>query len=259
MRTAIGRNGCTARMLFAAVIALSSGVRAQPPPPTATPTPTPERSPFTGELLPPNVAPVPPVPPASPQPPASAPPASAPSASAPPPVSPAPGAWVPAPNSGSYVLVPPGYQAPFELPYRPGVPVPAGYRLVEEPIRGLLISGWLVTGIGYGMGVMGAAVADFANESSWMLVPVIGPWLTLGAREYYSCKHEDSDGDGRDDADPECTQDALVILGLALNGMMQGAGAALLFMGYSIKKKKLIREDMHVGIAPGRVTFAMRW
>ena len=172
---------------------------------------------------------------------------------------PVPGPWVPDPNSRPYVQVPPGYQAPFELPYRSGEPVPMGYRLVEEPVRGLLISGWVVTGIGYGLGVMAAAVADFANESSWMLVPVIGPWLTLGTREYYRCTDEDADGDGMEDSDPECLQDGLVVLGLVANGMMQGAGAALLFMGYTIKKKKLIREDMHVGIAPGRVTFGMSW
>lgn len=232
-----GRGGAVGASVFAVVIALSSAGSAQP-----------ELSPFTGEPLPPNG--LPPSSPPAPMPPPPAAPAATPAT---------PGTWVPAPDGRSYVLVPPGYQAPFELPYRPGMPVPAGYRLVEEPIRGLVISGWLVTGIGYGMGVMGAAVADFANESSWMLVPVAGPWLTLGTREYYSCKNEDSDGDGTDDADPECTQDALVVLGLVLNGMMQGAGAALLFMAYSITKKKLIREDMHVGIAPGRFEFGMRW
>lgn len=134
-----------------------------------------------------------------------------------------------------------------------------GYRLVEEPVRGLLISGYLVTGIGYGLGVLGAAAADFANESSWMLVPVVGPWLTLGAREYAECKNEDTDGDGSTDYDAECTQDGLVIAGLIMDGMMQTAGATLLLLGYVIKKKKLIREDLHVGIAPRRLEFGMRW
>lgn len=155
--------------------------------------------------------------------------------------------------------VPAGYQAPFELPYRPGAPVPAGYRLVEEPVRGLLISGYIVTGVGYGAGVLGAAAADFANESSWMLVPVLGPWLTLGAREYADCDRDDSDGDGYSDYDAECTQDGFVIAALVMDGFMQAAGATLLILGQAITKKKLIREDLHVGIAPGRVEFGMRW
>ena len=137
--------------------------------------------------------------------------------------------------------------------------MPAGYRLVEQPVRGLVISGYLVGGIGYGIGLLGAAAADFANESSWMFVPVLGPWLTLGAREYHDCKQHDYDNDGSTDYDAECTQDGLVIAGLIMDGFMQTAGASLLLAGYLAKQKRLIREDVHVGIAPGRIEFGMSW
>jgi len=241
MRMVMGRSGRQGTGLFVAVIVLSSLGHAEP---TTAPR---ELSPFTGEPLPPNGLPVAPAPATS-------------AAVAPPPPAPmASGTWVPAPDGRSYVQVPPGYQAPLELPYRAGEPVPVGYRLVERPVRGLVISGYLITGIGYGIGLLGAAAADFANESSWMLVPVLGPWLTLGTREYADCSKRDDDNDGNTDYNAECTEDALVISGLVMDGLMQTAGASLLLVGYLAKQKKLIREDMHVGIAPGRVEFGMRW
>lgn len=239
------RSGRRGVGFFAAAIALSSVGHADP---ASAPT---GLSPFTGEPLPPNGLPVQATPA---PPPAVIPPSSA------APVPPAPsGTWVPAPDGRTYVQVPAGYQAPLELPYRKGEPVPAGYRLVEEPVRGLVISGYLLTGIGYGIGLLGAAAADFANQSSWMFAPVFGPWLTLGTRDYADCSKRDEDNDGTNDYNAECTQDALVVSGLIMDGLMQGAGATLLLAGYLAKQKKLIREDIHVGIAPGRVEFGMYW
>jgi hypothetical protein len=74
-------------------------------------------------------------------------------------------------------------QPPFDLPYKEGQPVPAGYRLVEEPRWGLVTAGWVLTAVGYGVPLLIASSVRFENESTWLAIPFAGPWLTLGHRE----------------------------------------------------------------------------
>jgi len=138
-----------------------------------------------------------------------------------------------------------GYQAPLELPYTAGEPIPLGYRLVEEPRYGLVTAGWVLTGVTYGLGAAAALSANFDNASGFMLVPFVGPWLTLGRRDHADC----SDSSGADDG-LRCVGDVFVILGIVADGLLQAGGAALLFSGYLAKRAKLVRADLAWSLSP---------
>ena len=142
-------------------------------------------------------------------------------------------------------LSPAGYQAPLELPYTAGEPIPLGYRLVEEPRYGLVTAGWVLTGVTYGLGAAAALSANFDNASGFMLVPFVGPWLTLGRRDHADC----SDSSGADDG-LRCVGDVFVILGIVADGLLQAGGAALLFSGYLAKRAKLVRANLAWSLSP---------
>ena len=138
-----------------------------------------------------------------------------------------------------------GYQPPLELPYTPGEPIPLGYRLVEEPRYGLVTAGWVLAGVAYGVGVSAAMSANFDNASSFMLVPFVGPWLTLGRRDHADCSDSSGASDGL-----RCVGDVFLILGIVADGLLQAGGAAMLFSGYLAKRKKLVRADWVWSLGP---------
>jgi len=164
---------------------------------------------------------------------------------APPVASPPPGYPIALPPPS---LPPAGYQAPLELPYTAGEPIPLGYRLVEEPRHGLVTAGWVLTGVTYGLGAAAALSANFDNASGFMLVPFVGPWLTLGRRDHADC----SDSSGADDG-LRCVGDVFVILGIVADGLLQAGGAALLLSGYLAKRAKLVRADLAWSVAPRQI------
>src|SRR5882724_1355852 len=121
----------------------------------------------------------------------------APQLAAPPPAPPgAVPAAAPAPGyPGGYPPPPPGYvypvpaygypqpqmRSPDSVPYDGG-PVPAGYHVEERPRRGLVIAGTIVLAVPYGLGLAVAGGQNFPNSTGWLIVPGIGPWLTLASR-----------------------------------------------------------------------------
>jgi hypothetical protein len=135
------------------------------------------------------------------------------------------------------------------LPYKEGDPIPAGYDVVERPRTGLVVTGWVLTGIAYGISLIAATSADFENQSGWLAVPFAGPWLTLGRRNY-GC-----DGDNDDNAEDgaECVADVFVVMGLIMDGIMQTAGGTLLLIGYTSTKQELVRQDSAFRLGPTRV------
>jgi hypothetical protein len=145
-------------------------------------------------------------------------------------------------------LPPAGYAPPAELPYEAGEPIPVGYRLVDEPRRGLVLAGFIVTAIAYGIGVMAAVAADFDNSSVYMTIPFVGPWLTLGRRQYGDC----SDSSGADEG-LRCVGDVFIVMGLIADGVVQTVGGSLLFAGYAARQTKLVRSDLAWSVGPRRV------
>jgi len=142
-----------------------------------------------------------------------------------------------------------GYQAPYELPYKEGQPIPVGYHPIERPRYGLALGGWLTLGIPYGISIVAASAGNFENESSWLLLPVLGPWMTLGRREYGDCDNSASDKENAD-----CVADVFVVMGLIMDGLAQAGGATMLIIGYTTTKTKLVRNDVaRVQIGPRRI------
>jgi hypothetical protein len=156
------------------------------------------------------------------------------------------GMWIPSPDGTSYTWVPAGYQPPPILPYREGKPIPPGYQLEERSRRGAVITGYVLTGIPYGIGLISAYSSEFANKSGYLLVPWAGPWLTMGLRD-------STDENGSSDPALSCGADALVFMGLLIDGMIQLAGGITLTIGYVAKKQVLVYQGATFRIAPSRV------
>jgi hypothetical protein len=158
----------------------------------------------------------------------------------------------PAPAGYRYVPVvvapAPAYQPPIELPYSDGAPIPWGYHVEERPRKGLVMAGYILAGIPYGLSAMVAFSADFKNSSGYLMVPFAGPWLTIGRRHYSNCG---STSDTRDSLG--CVADTFVIMGLIFDGLMQAAGGTMLLTGYLATQKHLIRNDVAVSMGPRSV------
>jgi hypothetical protein len=136
----------------------------------------------------------------------------------------------------------------MELPYDDRQPIPPGYRLVEQRRRGLIIAGSIVTGIPWAFSVTGAVAADFDNESGFLLIPALGPWLMLAAG---GAKNRDC---GSDDFGDACNSDQAGLRAvLVLDGLAQTAGAVMFVAGMASTRKRLVRNDVLVGVAPVRM------
>jgi hypothetical protein len=132
------------------------------------------------------------------------------------------------------------------MPYRGGA-IPAGYHLEERPRKGLIISGALLTGIPWALGVSIVSGSNFPNSSGWLVVPALGPWLTLAARHDSRCSST-SDDLCVDDGVNAATRTVLV-----LDGLMQTAGAVLFIVGVSSPSKVVARDftgSLHFTPAP---------
>jgi hypothetical protein len=183
-------------------------------------------------------------------------PAAYPPAAAPAPGYPPPPAGYPAPPPG-YAYAAPGYaaypttrlRAPDSVPYDGG-PVPAGYHIEERPRRGLLIGGPIILGVPYVLGLAVASGGNFPNSTGWLLVPGIGPWITLAARHKSSstCSDSSSFGDCVDTTLDGATRTFLVI-----DGFMQTAGAVMTIVGIASPREVIARDfvgSLHFAPSP---------
>jgi hypothetical protein len=87
-------------------------------------------------------------------------------------------------------------------------------------------------GVPYALGLSFAGGDNFPNSTGWLVIPGVGPWITLATR---------------DTCDPNSTQfcaDDGVRTLLILDALMQTAGATLLVVGIAIPKSQLVRNDV---------------
>ena len=177
----------------------------------------------------------PPAPPGAAAPPVAAPPGAAPPGYYYPP----PGGYPPPPPGYAY---PPGYgypalRAPDNVPYEGG-PVPAGFHVEQRPRRGLLIAGPLVLGIPWVLGLTIASDENFPNSTGWLVVPALGPWITLAARHHSTnCATSTTYSNCIDEGLDSVTRTFLV-----LDALAQTAGAVMLIYGIASPKKVMVRD-----------------
>jgi hypothetical protein len=133
--------------------------------------------------------------------------------------------------------------------------VPAGYHVEERAQRGLIIGGSLMLSIPWALGVSIASGANFDNHSGWMLVPALGPWITLAARDTPKSCYPSSTGL------PNCVEevDSGTRTFLVLDGITQVTGTIMLIYGLASPKKVIARDfvgKLHFTPAPmGRLGY----
>ena len=139
------------------------------------------------------------------------------------------------------------------MPYNGG-PVPAGYHVEERARKGLIIGGGLTLGIPWALGIAFASGSDFSNQSGWLIVPVLGPWINIAARKSDTyCT-----GYGTNSTCIDQVDNSYRTL-LVLDGLTQAAGAVMLIYGLASPKKVITRDfvgNLHFTPAPmGRLGY----
>jgi len=164
-----------------------------------------------------------------------------------PPQSPPPGYPPP------YYAAPPPYGAyprgPARLRYEDGDPIPPGYHVVHRARQGLVIAGTIVFAVSYGIALGVALLDDFDDQTSWLAIPLAGPWLMMYNRAQPSCDTSQSSN-----LCYEQDLETLLRFYLALDGVAQAAGATMLGFGIA-GRKLLVRDDSFasVRLLPARV------
>jgi hypothetical protein len=135
-----------------------------------------------------------------------------------------------------------------DLPYTEGQTIPPGYHVEERKRKGLIVAGAVVTGVFWTFSVTGAVAADYEDNSGFLLIPVLGPWLMLatGGANDPPC---DDVGGGLE----VCESNAPLRAILVLDGLAQTAGGLMFVLGMANPSKRLVRDDVTVGVVPMKV------
>lgn len=136
------------------------------------------------------------------------------------------------------------------LPYKSGLPVPAGYRVVRRPATGLTVGGGLTFAAAYLAGLGLAASQNFENGTGYTAIPLIGPWAAIGGRSF-SCKvpiTANATGAAVQRALNACVGEAFdevtSVVFLTADGLIQATGAVLFFVGLASGRDELVRKDL---------------
>jgi hypothetical protein len=218
--------------------AQSNGAFPEPAAPPSAPPPAPGYAPAAPVFTPPPAAA--PAPPTAPAPTTYAPPAATPYT---PPQNPTLPAYQPAAPSGLESLPP-------LLPYKQGLPVPAGYRVVDRGATGLTIGGGLTFAAAYVAALGLAASQGFDNGTAYTAIPVAGPWAAIGGRSF-SCKVAVSISVTSAEVQKslnKCVGQAFdevtTVVFLTADGLIQATGAVLFFVGLGSGYQELVRADL---------------
>jgi hypothetical protein len=135
------------------------------------------------------------------------------------------------------------------LPYRKGLPVPAGYRVVQRSATGLTVGGAMTFLASYAAGIGLAASQSFENGTGYVAIPVAGPWAAIGGRTF-KCKAPVTTNtvQALQKAINKCVGTAFdevtTVVFLTADGLLQATGAALFFIGLASGYQELVREDL---------------
>ena len=113
-----------------------------------------------------------------------------------------------------------------------GEAIPPGYHLSTRVRKGPVIAGAIVLGVLYLFSTLAAAESADENTGSRnpeaaLFVPVLGPFVQMAS-----------------------TTSATGIWALAVDGLAQGAGLAMLIYGFASPKPVLVRNDLGLRVTP---------
>lgn len=143
-------------------------------------------------------------------------------------------------------------QLPPILPYRKGLPVPAGYRVVQRSASALTIGGGLTFGAAYAAALGLAASQSFDNGTAYAAIPVIGPWAAIGGRTF-KCKTsipaaQNATASAVQKAINQCVgtafDEVVTVVFLTADGLVQATGAVIFFVGLASGYEELVRKDL---------------
>jgi hypothetical protein len=126
----------------------------------------------------------------------------------------------------------PGYSPP-KLDWSQGEPIPPGYHPSTEIRQGFVIAGSVTLGVSWVFGGVIPGIIVLAGGGGGygvpLLIPAIGPFISMGTIAGAA-------GSGG-------SVGGAVLAVLAVDGLVQSAGAALLIYGVVAKKDVLVRND----------------
>ncbi len=122
-----------------------------------------------------------------------------------------------------------------------GDPIPAGYHPATRVKKGWIIGGAVTFGTVYLITALGASVADAAsnNSATPLFIPVAGPFIQMGNCGSGGCGPV---GD----------------FWLGFDGVVQGAGLAMLIYGIASPSTVLVRNDLGENIKPKAPKLALQ-
>jgi hypothetical protein len=98
-----------------------------------------------------------------------------------------------------------------------------------------LIPGSIVFGVFYVISLAVASDESFGGSNGWLVVPVVGPFISLATREEERC-----------DQFGNCNNADNARLALMIDGVAQAAGATLLGFGLFTRSKSLERSPAYL-------------
>jgi hypothetical protein len=139
------------------------------------------------------------------------------------------------PPPGAYAQQPGA--APVKLRYQDGVAPPAGYHMEEHPRKGLVIGGAVTLGTAYFLSAT-IGLSSSNPDDRWLLMPVFGPFIDMGARGSHSC--------GPNSNAVDCNLfEPIIRFYLAMDGIVQTAGGVLLLSGFLFPKKEFVSDTYY--------------
>lgn len=138
---------------------------------------------------------------------------------------------------------PPGYAPPPAPPRFTAPPPPArmdpddpppGYHTESRSRRGIVLGGALMLGIPYliSAGVGAAGITDHNRGIVPMLVPVVGPFITLETSHVFEGTRDQAATVGR----------VFGAMGLIVDGVLQVGGLSLVVVGLAAQKRVVVRD-----------------
>ncbi|MDX2051531.1 MAG: hypothetical protein SFV15_04010 [Polyangiaceae bacterium] len=150
------------------------------------------------------------------------------------------GGYLPA-SAGNSV---PSFQfMPAVLPYRDGQPVDPMYRKESSGNTGLIVGGTLTFLASYGAAIGYGAKQDWENGLKWNRLPVAGPFIAIGKRDF-GCKIDQPDLDVANKCMDDAMGEVTAVAILAVDGLIQTIGATLLVAGVLDRDTMLVRNDV---------------